>query len=153
MGLNLKSSITTHDAKGRSAKAVFYPDGFFVVQNDAQPKGQSRHFFFLEADNHTFTMERLQQKFLGHAAYHRAIKQGTSNPLQIPDFQVLHVSRTEKRAENVWTLARKLATKGVIPANLHWFGSEEGYLPDALFNAIWRTPADDQFRALRVIDR
>ena len=47
MGLWIKSSVMTHDAKGRAAKAVFYPDGFFVLQNDSKPKGKNRSFFFL----------------------------------------------------------------------------------------------------------
>ena len=96
----------------------------------------------------TFTRLRLRQKFLGHAAMRREVAQG-NNPLKIPSsFQILHVSKTEKRTENVWKLAQQMKAEGSIPPDLHWFTSEERYLPDALFTAIWRTPANDQAHSI-----
>ena len=148
MGLNLKSSLAiTAAKKGQPTKAVFYPDGFFVIQ-DGSNDAPKRSFYFLEADNGTFTRLRLRQKFLGHAAMRREVAQG-NNPLKIPSsFQILHVSKTEKRTENVWKLSQQMKAEGLIPPDLHWFTSEERYIPDALFAAIWRTPANNQLHSI-----
>ena len=148
MGFNLKSSLTLPAAKGQPTKAVFYPDGFFVIQDSSSAGAPLRSFYFLEADNGTFTRLRLRQKFLGHAAMRREIDQG-NNPLKIASsFQILHISKTEKRAENVWKLSQQMKSEGLIPPDLHWFTSEECYLPDALFSTIWRSPADDQLHRI-----
>lgn len=149
MGLNLKSSLAiTAAKKGQPTKAVFYPDGFFVIQDGSNDAPQ-RSFYFLEADNGTFTRLRLRQKFFGHAAMRRAIDQG-NNPLKLRAFQVLHVSKTEKRTENVWKLAQQMMREGLIPPNLHWFTSQEHYTaaPDTLLAPIWRIPGDDTQRSL-----
>ena len=147
-GLRLKTSLPARDPKGYLSKAVFYPDGFFALQDTTRPSGKNRAFFFLEADNHSFTLPRLRLKLLAHAAYAHA----PTNPLQISAFRILHVSRTDKRLQNVWTLAKKLATKGFMPGNLHLFASEERYRTEnpaaILFNPIWHVPGDDELHSL-----
>lgn len=140
MGYGLKSSVTIYDPRNYRGRATFYPDGFFAVQDSSREKGKNRAFFFIEADNHSAAVSRLRHKFLAHAAYAQNIKQG-NNPLNLPVFRVLHISRTSTRVKNLWTFTRALAKKGVIPEKLHWFTSEEDYMlenPATLLDSIWQ---------------
>jgi len=143
MGKWIKHSLMARSPQGKLEKAVFYPDGFFAIRDHHRPAGKNRAFFFLEADAGTFSRPRLAKKFLAHAAYSQAIRQG-KNPLRLSGFRVLHLSVSQKRADNIWTLAQKLVTKGLISDSLHRFTSEQRYDSGSVLDSIWKHPDSDQ---------
>jgi len=120
---------------GRERVAVI-PDAHFILKN---AEGAYAHFF-LEADRGTMSQKRFLAKLQSYWQLRSRVYVN-----DIPSaFRVLTIAESERRIENLIATAVDAdpRRKG---SGMFCFATETNYSledPDALFRAIWRTPAD-----------
>jgi DNA-binding HxlR family transcriptional regulator len=139
----LTDDVVVEAGREEASRASLIPDGFFTLQDRDEEM-----YFFLEADRSTMTNHRFLHKMKAYWAYWRDRKHKTQ--LNIENFRVLSVTKTEERKENL----RKI-TKGADDKQsgslMFWFASEEHYTPDdpaSLLRPIWQTPRNDDWHQL-----
>ena len=120
---------------GRERVAVI-PDAHFILKN---AEGAYAHFF-LEADRGTMSQKRFLAKLQSYWQLRSRIYVN-----DIPSaFRVLTIAESERRMENLIATAVD-ADPRRRGSGMFCFAAETDYSledPEALFRAIWRTPAD-----------
>ena len=126
---------------GRERVAVI-PDAHFILKD---AKGAYAHFF-LEADRGTMSQGRFLSKLQSYWQLRARIYVN-----DIPSaFRVLTIAESERRMQNLIATAAN-ADPRRTGSRMFCFAAETDYSledPDALFRAIWRTPADESPRSI-----
>ena len=156
-GKNLHHSFTVEDAQGEDLKLHVRPDWFFVIR-DHRFNNAPSIYCFLEADRSTMDHKRMASKFMGYALYRQ--QQRHKELLNIPDFRVLTITRSDHRRQGLRNLVHNLKVPNLTDRdkrNLFWFATEQSYHldePERIFSPIWQTgSADDQSRGPSEEDR
>jgi hypothetical protein len=126
------------EVKLKGQRLAVIPDGYFTIQH----KGQQHHFF-LEADRRTMTTKRYLRKLRACWLWWKT--GGHQRKFSIPRFRVLTLTTSEKRKENLRTLA-KLADDGKCGSPMFLFACEKSFelqRPSTILNPIWQSPLDD----------
>jgi len=76
------------------------PDAYFVLQHTAQPEGNDRFHFFLEADRSTMNHARMAAKISAYLAYYEQGRHARKYP-GMPTFLVATVTQTRSRADEL----------------------------------------------------
>ena len=126
------------EVKLKGQRLAVITDGYFTIQH----KGQQHHFF-LEADRSTMTTKRYLRKLRAYWLWWKT--GGHQRKFSIPRFRVLTLTTSEKRKENLRTLA-KLADDGKRGSPMFLFACEKSLelqQPSTILNPIWQSPLDD----------
>jgi hypothetical protein len=138
--------VSMRPGQGRKERIPIVPDGFFSLEDPADPAYQLD--FFLEADRSTMTNERFFNKMRAYWCYWKEIKSGKR---QGPEaFRVLTITKTEARKENLRRITQK-ADDYQKGSPMFYFTSEENYSPhdpQTVLNPIWQTPVDESRHSL-----
>lgn len=138
----------------KKARIPIVPDSFFTLED----KGSLKHFF-LEADRSTMSNQRFLTKMRGYFKLWNYIKTETKKQktfsykidgVQIENFRVLTVCKTEQRKENLRIITREADDKKT-GSDMFWFIAEGKYNlqnPKTILYQIWQTPKDDTLRSL-----
>ena len=145
-GKSLHHSFTVEDAQGQDLKLHVRPDWFFVLK-DHRFDNTPSIYCFLEADRSTMDHKRMASKFMGYAFYRRY--QMHKRLLNIPEFRVLTITRSDHRRQGLRNLVYNLDLPNLTDRdkrNLFWFATEQSYRlnePGRIFAPIWQTGVPD----------
>ena len=142
-GDEIRDYVKVKDKKEKEHRCAVWPDGFFGLNT---PKGKL--YFFLEADRSTMVNARFLDKMRRYWAYWE--KKGHTEKYGITQFRVLSITRSEERKRNL-----REATKKADPkqrgSNMFMFACEKSYSlkkPERILQAIWQTPAGEEWQGL-----
>lgn len=117
----------------KKKRLVIIPDGFFQIE-----ESDGKMYFFLEADRSTMTNERFLNKM---RAYWLWWKQGGQRKLNIENFRVLTITKTQQRMNNLIKVTSK-AYDNPKGSYMFWFSDASQYSlkeHSSVTGKIWRT--------------
>ena len=142
-GDEIRDYVKVKDKKGDDRRCAVWPDGFLCIK---APRGN--FYFFLEADRSTMVNARFLDKMRRYWAYW--LEKGHTQKYGIKKFRVLTITRSEARKENLRKAIKKADPKGK-GSPMYMFACEKSYSlkePESLLQAIWQTPAGEEWQSL-----
>ncbi len=137
-GYDLKDILRS---RGQSPELV--PDAFFTIRDE---KGALD--FFLEADQSTMKHELMLNKMKTYWKWFK--EKQIQKKLNIENFRVLTITKSEERADNLRRLAKN-ADYNKTGSNMFLFLSETQYLlekPETILSPIWTSAKDEKHQLL-----
>jgi protein involved in plasmid replication-relaxation len=117
--------------RGLSKTSPIIPDGYFELQHESQIKA-----LFLEVDMGTEALRIWQKKIEGYLKF--AVAGEFKKLFGLPQFKVIVIAHSERRAESIRKLAAKFTDK------IFRFTSFQTIKSEGFWSAIWKKPIGDQ---------
>jgi hypothetical protein len=118
-----------------SKASPIIPDGYFELQHESVIKP-----LFLEVDMGTEALRIWQKKIEGYLKF--AVAGEFGKQFGLPQFKVIVIAHSERRAESIRSLAAKFTDK------IFRFTSFQTIKSEGFWAPIWRKPAGDQKESL-----
>lgn len=118
-----------------SKSSPIIPDGYFEIQHESEIKA-----VFLEVDLGTEALRIWQKKIEGYLKF--AVAGEFKKLSGLPQFKVIIIAPSERRAESIRQVAAKVTDK------IFRFSSFQTINREGLWSAIWQRPVADQKESL-----
>ncbi|MFO1459464.1 MAG: replication-relaxation family protein [Verrucomicrobiota bacterium] len=146
----LLNSFTVSHPKGKGAKVLVLPDGYFEIHETASGRAPKIHRFFLEMDRSTESLETLVSRSASYFAHYRSggfakSQGGDRATFRSFPFRVLIVVSSSGRRDNL--LEALIATTPPI-YSIAWIATRDDLLRNPL-NPIWSLPNESRSSTAR----
>ena len=139
----LLNSFTVSHPKGKGAKVLVLPDGYFEIHETTPAREAKIHRFFLEVDRSTESLDTLVSRAASYLAHYRSggfanSKGKARSTFRTLPFRVLIVVPSRIRSD---TLAHALRRNSPPIHSFAWFATRDDIHGNPL-GPVWRRPFD-----------